>query len=179
LHTGSDALLAQSATAELWKAARNLVVAFRSFDRPRGLDGVMLASVEGTPLHAMLDHLGKRGKARVGKRELDRWINPNPKEPWLVATPAIDVRHTIYGYVMGGESTLAWWWGQPSPAASGGPTPFVALVRADLPWIAGVIEKLGDQDGLAELATGLGAARGLLTLVPGGELAATVAIDVT
>jgi hypothetical protein len=178
LHAAGAGLNEEGTQGALWKAARNLVIAIKSLDAQSGrIEGVVLASVEGTPLHAMLDGTGKRGKASAGKRKLDRWTPARPDKPAVVATPARDPRHTIYGYVFGGDATLAWWWSQPTPPAAGGPAPFVALLRADLPWLGANAEKIFGIPGVTELSAGLGAGRGLLTLVP-GELRATLAIDV-
>jgi len=79
--------------------------------------------------------------------------------------------------VGGGDRTLAWGWGQPRPAQTGGTTAFVMLVRAELPWFLGVAEALGLGRGLGDLGNGLGTLRALVTLRP-DALGAALTVDV-
>jgi hypothetical protein len=154
---------------ELFPGLHNLAVAVKSYAAaPDGkTQMVVLASVEQPVLHDDLDRVLKRGSASAGKRKLTVWRSKKPEEPWVVATGSPDGKRTLYGLTWGGDATLAWWWGQPSPATTGGTTPFVALLRTELPWF--VESVLAPELGLAawvEPAKHLGVLKAVLTLEP-------------
>jgi hypothetical protein len=117
--------------------------------------------------HDYFDRVLKRGTASAGKRKLTVWKSGRASDPWAVASPSSDGKRTIYGLAWGGDKALSWWWGQPSPASAGGATPFVALVRTDLPWFAqNVAGPEFGVPGAGELASNLGAFKAVLTLEP-------------
>ncbi len=157
-----------ASTNELFPWLHNLAFAVKSYGaRPGQTQMVMIASVERPVLHDDLDRVLKRGNATAGKRKLTVWKSKQPEEPWAVATPSADGKRTIYGLAWGGDPTLTWWWGQPSPASAGGAMPFVALLHTDLPWFAESVltPELG-LPGLAEPAKNLGGLNAVLTLEP-------------
>jgi hypothetical protein len=154
---------------ELFAGLHNVAVAVKSY--AAAADGktqmVVLASVEQPVLHDDLDRVLKRGSASAGKRKLTVWRSKKPEEPMVVATSSPDGKRTLYGLAWGGDATLSWWWGQPSPATTGGTTPFVALLRTELPWL--VESVLAPELGLGALvepAKNLGALKAVLTLEP-------------
>jgi len=158
-----------ASTSELFPGLHNLAVAVKSYAAAANqTQMVVLASVEQPVLHDDLDRVLKRGSASAGKRKLTVWRSKNPEEPWAVATAAPDGKRTLYGLAWGADATLSWWWGQPSPASTGGTTPFVALVRTELPWL--VESVLAPELGLGilvEPARNLGGLTAVLTLESG------------
>jgi hypothetical protein len=154
-------------SSEAFRGVRNLAFALRGFGRsPAEQQMVMTASFDKAILHDDLDRALKRGSTQAGKRKLVTWKSDQPGDPWAVAAEGLAGR-VVYGLVWGGAPVLSWWWGQPSPAAAGGATPFVALARTELPWFFDrVLGTLVDQPDLGELAGNLGGLKALMTLEP-------------
>jgi hypothetical protein len=157
---------ADASTNELFPTVHNLALAVKSFGaQPGQTQMVALASVDRPVLHDDFDRVLQRGSASAGKRKLTVWRSKQPGEPWAIATEVGG--RTLYGLAWGGEQTLSWWWGQPSPASTGGATPFVALLRTELPWfVASVLAPELGLPQLAESAQNLGALKSTLTLEP-------------
>jgi hypothetical protein len=151
LHMAAMHLDAEPALAPLFQTITNAALAVRitqSGGKP-SLQGLLLGAFSGQPFHAKLDTLGKRGKKTVGKRELLMWRAKDGKRTF-VATPGASKNSTVYGAVVGGDGTLDWWWGQPTPPSAGGQSPFVFMARGDLVLAVAVMQALeGGEDPLA------------------------------
>jgi hypothetical protein len=159
-----------------FQTVSNAAVAARSTGGK--LQAVFLGAFQGQPFHAMLDREAKRQKRTIGKRALTVWRKAKDKLT-LVATPGKSAGSTVYGVSLGGDPTLDWWWGQPTPPSAGGPLPFVAMLRGDLPLFLTIFmpSKAGssDENDAAKLARMRGE---IDRRVPGlGDVKATVKLN--
>jgi hypothetical protein len=165
--------------AGIFKSLHNFALAAKALGaRPQDNQLVALASVTGEPYHYFFDqYLGRSRNQTIGSRKLLVWKTGRGGDPIGVATPSVDAKSTVYGLVWGGEATMTWWWGQPSPASAGGSTAYVALARTDVPWLLKWLGPEMGMPGLDELAPGLGEAKALLTL-SADALTGTLGIEV-
>jgi hypothetical protein len=168
-------------TQGLFKNGRNLALAVKSLgQRPKDNQLIALVSVAGNPLDAWFETTFGRGRAQtVGQRKLTVWKGSaaaGPGAPMGLSTPATDGKSTVYGIAWGSDATLSWWWGQPSPKTTGGPTAFVALVRGEIQWFLKTMGPEFGLQGVEDMARNLGQLKLLLTLAP-ETLTATATIE--